>query len=352
MHGGDRVCAIYAKKLMELGHVVNVIAPKKKLLSFKEQIKLLIKEKTWLSESKQRQNHFELLNIDVNYLDDYAPVKSDDIPDADVIIATWWATAEWIKNFPLNKGKKAYFIQHLETHSWLPVERVHETYRMPYHQITIAKWLVDEIQTNYAGKNISLVPNSVDHDSFFAPKRAKQTVPTLGFLFSESTFKGVPVALEVIEKIKKESPLLRVICFGNSQPKTINLPDYIEFILNPFQDEIRGIYEQCDVWLCCSLSEGFGLTLLEAMACRVPVVSTKCGGPEDIVSDGKNGYLCDVNDVKSLANSTTDILNFDEYKWLQFSENARMHAMSYTWNDAAKLFEKALVSTVERSHVL
>lgn len=346
MSGGDRVCAIYAKKLQERGHEVNVIAPKIKLLSIKEQIQRLRKGHSWLSKSEQEQeqNHFDLLNINIKYLKDSNPIESKDIPDADVIIATWWETAEWIKNFPLNKGAKAYFIQHLETHSWTPLDRVCETYRLPFHQITIAHWLVDEMRNRFSCKDISLVPNSVDTAFFFAPKRIKQDVPTIGFLFSEIDFKGVPVALKVIEKVREKFPSLKAICFGSHKPDSIVLPDFVDFSLNPPQSEIRHIYKQCDVWLCCSITEGFGLTILEAMACRTPVVSTKCGGPEDIVAEGKNGYLCKVNDVESLSDSVIDIINFDEEKWLAFSESAQSFANSYTWNDATQLFEEALKS--------
>jgi len=346
MHGGDRVCAIYAKKLEELGHKVNVITPKKKLLSIKQQIKSILKGGKWVSENKQRESHFDLLGVNVTYLENYSPMNGEELPDADVVMATWWKTAEWVTNFPLNKGVKVYFIQHLETHPWLPVERVRETYRMPFHKITIANWLVDEMENNFASKNISLVPNSVDLEYFFASKRAKQKTPTLGFLFSESGFKGVPIALEVIDKIKKKIPSLKVICFGSNKPRDITLPSDVEFILSPLQNEIRNIYSQCDVWLCCSLSEGFGLTILEAMACRTPSVSTKCGGPEDIIQEGENGYLCPIDDVKSLSKAAISILSFDEKKWSTFSNNAYEHAISYTWDDATKLLESALISAI------
>lgn len=342
MSGGDRVCAIYAKKLIERGHRVNVIAPKTELLTFKQQLKRIIKGFGWETVTEQLQNHFDSLGVKVTYLESKRPVTSRDVPDADVVIATWWLTSEWINEFPKSKGVKVHFVQHHENFKYLPIERVTQVYKLPFYKITIANWLVNVLKKNYNAKNVSLVPNSVELDTFYAARRGKQTRPTIGFLFSEVEFKGVAIALKVIEQLKLKIPTLRVISFGAKKPETINLPDYVELEVNPSQDSLRDIYKQCDLWLCCSLNEGFGLTILEAMACRTPSVSTKCGGPEDIISHGENGYLCDVNNINMLTESAFEILNFSEENWLKFSDNAYEHAIRYTWDDAAKLFEHAL----------
>lgn len=346
MSGGARVCAIYAKKMIERGHRVNVIVPQRRLLTLKQQLKRLINGAGWLTVAEQVQNHFDLLGVNMTYLESNRPVTSHDVPDADVVIATWWETAEWVNEFPKSKGAKVYFIQHLETHKGMPEDRVEKSYRLPFYKITIANWLVDTLEQRYNVKNVSLVPNSVDLNTFFAARRGKQVRPTIGFLFSKTEFKGVATALKVIEQLKLKIPNLRVISFGMKKSEAIKLPDYIELEVNPTQDKIRQLYEQCDVWLCCSLSEGFGLTILEAMACRTPAVSTKCGGPEDIISHGKNGYLCGINDVSALAESVFKLLNFSEENWLKFSDNAYQHAISYSWDDAATLFERALQKAV------
>jgi len=194
---------------------------------------------------------------------------------------------------------------------------------------------------------VALVPNSVDHSLFYAEPRGKQNTPTIGFLFSETGSKGVAIALQVIARLKTEMPNLRVVCFGTQAAKLIKLPEYIEFTLKPAQDEIRELYTQCDVWLCGSTLEGFGLTVLEAMACRTPVVSTQCGGPEDMVIDGVNGYLCDVDDVVSLAAATKDILTLESEAWQEFSEAAYDFSNSYSWDDATDLFEAALIERLK-----
>lgn len=343
MSGGDRVCAIYAKQLIEMGHHVNVVAPRKKLLTIKQQLKRLIKGDDWLPTATQRQNHFNLLGVEVTYLEATRPIVGEDLPDADVVVASWWETAEWVAKLPDSKGAKAYFIQHHEVHKWQPLDRVKQTYSLPLHKITIANWLLDLMQDTYHDPNVSLVPNSVDFDIFYASARKKQAIPTLGFLYSDVEFKGVDIALKVIERVKTHLPELRILCFGNNKPdKNASLPIYFEFEYNPAQENIRKIYGQCDVWLCCSRSEGFGLTILEAMACRCPTVSTKCGGPEDIVEEGKNGYLCDIDDVDALTDAVMRVLGSSEPEWQALSNAALAKATGYSWEDAAALFEQAL----------
>ncbi len=344
MSGGDRVCAIYAKKLSELGHTINVLAPSRRSFEVKRRFKWQFKKKyRGSTEEIETKNHFDLMGIKVKYSKDKSPLKNSDIPNADIVIASWWETAEWVNNFSREKGVKVYFIQHHEVHIGQPVERVKQTYFFPFfYKVTIANWLVSLMEKEYASNKPHLVPNSVDHDLFYADMREKQDVPTIGFLFSEAEFKGVKTALNVIQELKKIIPKLKVIAFALKLPEKLNIPDYIELIVDPDQDKIRYIYQQCDLWLCCSLREGFGLTLLEAMACRVPVVATRSGGPQDIITENVNGYLCDVNDVNELTIAAYKILSLSEQEWKNFSTHAYEHTISYTWNTAAKLFEKSL----------
>ena len=58
-----------------------------------------------------------------------------------------------------------------------------------------------------------------------------------------------------------------------------------------FMEEIASVYHSLDVLVCASLKETFGRTIVEAMFAGKPVVSTRCGGPEDIVIDGVTGLL-------------------------------------------------------------
>ena len=66
----------------------------------------------------------------------------------------------------------------------------------------------------------------------------------------------------------------------------VPLPPGSMFVRQPAQDMIRDIYGQCDVWLFSSRSEGFGLPLLESMACRTPVIATPAGAAPELCAGG------------------------------------------------------------------
>lgn len=349
MVGGVRVVAIYAEKLKQLGHDVFIVAQPPRPVKFITKVKAFLKRKP-IPKTIKRPSYIDNLDVPQKVLTSFRPIRNRDVPDADIVIATWWETAEWVNQLNTNKGAKVYFLQHYEVFDYLPVERCHATYRMPLHKIAIAKWIKDVVQKNYGDTQIDLVPNSVDKAQFFALNRHKQPHPTVGFLYSPTGFKGIDTTLDVIARLKQQFSNLRVVCFGNTKPNNhyANWDDSIEFIYLPPQDTIRDIYAACDVWLTASRSEGFNLPAMEAMSCHTPVVSTREGWPAEAIIDGYNGYLCQVDDVDALTNATAKILALSDADWLTMSQNAHKTVEDSSWDHSAQLFEQSLYRAIER----
>ena len=343
--GGVKVALIYAKKLSERGHTVTVISAKPKQPSFKQRVRMLLRlEWPWstplVSLEGWSGRHMTLNRDEI--------MKGSAFPDADVVVATWWETAEWISSLPLSKGAKAYFIQGHEIFDYLPVERVIATYKLPFQKIVISKWLLRTLQDAYGIEEADLVPNSYDHNQYFASVRNKSILPTVGFLYSGTTLKGSDAAIATIRILQTRFPNLRVVAFGTTAPKkNAQLVENFEFHLLPKQHAIRAIYSLCDVWLSGSRSEGFNLTALEAMACRTPLVSTRTGWPCDAIIDGKNGYLVEVDDIMSMASAVEKILNLPNDKWQKMSLEAYKSASFGTWDTSAKAFEASLEKCIE-----
>lgn len=348
MAGGIRVVAIYAKALANKGHDVFIVSPPPKEKTLKSKIKAFLTGKGW---PKTGATHSHLDNLDLNHkvLDKYRQVTDSDVPEADVVIATWWETAEWVAKLSETKGAKTYFIQHHEVHDYLPVERCKLTYKLSLHKIVIAKWLADVMKDIYGDDHVDLVPNSVDRNQFFAPARDKQNVPTVGFLYSRSSFKGVDITLKALERIKRKLPNLRVISFGSIQLEKSALWDnQYEFYFSPKQNEIRNLYDQCDVWITASRSEGFNLPAMEAMACRTPVVATKTGWPAESIVNGENGFLVEIDDVDALDRAVTTLLSTENDEWKRYSSNAFKTVENSSWETSAALFEKALMNSIKQ----
>ena len=340
--------AIYADRLQRRGHEVVVVSPERRGPSLKDRVRSVMRGGRWFQP--RPMSHFTGRPVDVRIYRPYRPVEDRDVPDADVIISTWFETAFWIDKLSPQKGAKVIFIQGYETLPEAPRPEIDEAWRLPFQKIVISQWLKKLAVEKFGDAQAAHVPNSVDTTQFFAPARGMQQVPTVGYLTSGSPFKGLKTTLGAVAKIREALPNLRVVSFG--QEKThgdLALPPNSEFHLLPPQDKIRELYARCDLWLCGSQREGFHLPPLEAMACRCPVVSTRVGGPEDIITQGKNGYLLEVGDAKGLGEAATRLLTGGEENWRRFSDAAFATATGYTWDDATALFEAALQTAVRRA---
>lgn len=348
LSGGARVVVTYADELVRRGHEVTIVAAAGAEPARSHWLKALAKGK--LTRRGPGATHYENTLAHLHVLDRPGPVTADDVPDADVVIATWWETAFMVMGFPGRKGRKFYFVQHHEVHSHLPRHLSAGSYFLPLRKITISSWLVDTMREQYGDEDVEMIHNSVDCELFFAPPRRLQTPPTVGLLYHSRFFKGLDISLRAIEIARKIYPDLRVVAFGAEYPnKNLPLPKGAEFHHMPAQDRIRDIYASCDVWLCGSRAEGFHLPPLEAMACRCPVVSTRVGGPMDIIEDGRNGFLVNVEDAEALGERLIRVLSLDDSEWRAMSDAAFQTARSYTWQDAAERFETALMAGLKDS---
>ena len=338
--GGTRVIAIYAELLQKRGHDVVVVSPRavapRSLVD-----RLLLRPIVPLPSA----SHFDGSPVR-QVLAEHRSVRDAHVDDADVVIATWWETAEWVSRLRSAAGAKVYFIQHHETHDYLPVARVDATYRLPLHKIVIARWLADVMKEKYGDHDVDLVPNSVAHEQFFAPLRAKQDRPTVGLLFSTIYWKRFWLALEALRKVHERLPALQVLCFGAEQPEG-PLPEFVKFFFNPPQASLRDIYSHCDVWLTASSTEGFNLPAMEAMACRTPVVATRTGWPSEAVKTGINGACVDIDDVDALALHTERVLLLPDRQWREMSAQAFDTVRGSSWERSTQLFEQALERAVQ-----
>ncbi|HEY9641487.1 MAG TPA: glycosyltransferase family 4 protein [Coleofasciculaceae cyanobacterium] len=346
--GGDRVVATYADYLHKRGHEVLVVSRPRQTRSFYERVRSLLKGKGWLPAEEKEASHFDHLEVPRRLIDSFRPVSDEDLPDADVVIATWWETAEWVNNLSPRKGAKAYFIQHHEVFDYLPKDKVEASYRLPLYKITIAQWLVDLMRTRYNDSDVALVPNSVDLTQFCAAPRSRQQVPTIGMTYSTVLWKGCDISIKAFEIAAQTIPNLRLLAFGNHPPTPdLPLPAGTEFFFSPPQSKIRDLYATCDAWLFGSRIEGFGLPILEAMACRTPVIGTPAGAAPELLENGA-GLLVNFEDPEDMAKAIIRLYELSEAEWKEMSDTAYKRVTAYTLDDATTLFESALDAAIAR----
>lgn len=342
LSGGQRVIAIHADKLLERGHEVTVVTRGHTTPSLKNKVNLAVRGKR--PPTPPRETHFGRMKARLVILPHSGPVRAEDVPDADIVIATWWETAFEIVHFPPSKGRKFYFVQGHEIFAHLPTHISGASYFLPLKKITISSWLVATMRDLYKDGDVALVPNSVDHSLFHSVERIRQPVPTVGLMYASVYMKGVDIVFRAIDVARRTHPNLRVVAFGAKRPTSqLPLPRGAEFHLDPPQTYLRQIYESCDVFVAASRSGGVGLPILEAMACRTPVVATLNEFAKDAIQDGHNGFAVAVEDAETLGARLTDTLSMSDAGWKAMSEAAFRKATEYTWDDASELFEDALL---------
>jgi glycosyltransferase involved in cell wall biosynthesis len=212
------------------------------------------------------------VDVESRVLETYRPITDKDIPDADIIMATWWETAEWVAKLYPSKGTKVYFLEHYDAFDCVPKGRVESTRRLPMHKIAGSLWPADIARNQYRDLSVSLVPPTADTKQFYDPQsrapqpRGKPLVPTVGMYYNNSLerLRYCPESfLYAAEKI----PNFRLVAFGSGNTPDPNLlPDGTEYNKAPSQNQVKEFYSKCGAWLFSSRAEGFGLPIIEAMA--------------------------------------------------------------------------------------
>ena len=105
------------------------------------------------------------------------------------------------------------------------------------------------------------------------------------------------------------------------------------------QEQMEDILAIADLFLLTSEYESFGLAAFEAMASRVPVISTNAGGLPEIMIQGVTGFMSQVGDVASMSKQALDILTDDD-RLEQFKESASQHAQGFDIHHIIPLYEK------------
>jgi glycosyltransferase involved in cell wall biosynthesis len=197
-------------------------------------------------------------------------------------------------------------------------------------------------KNQYGDTSAAYVPNGVDRDHFSAAPRDKQARPTVGFVYSDAWIKGCDVAVAAVGLAARYLPGLRLVSFA-SMPLSpaLRLPAEAEFILGPTQEKIPRLYARCDAWLWPSRREGFGLPILEAMACRTPVIAAPAGAAPELLEKG-GGVLLPSADPVAMADAIAKLVGSSSSEWLKVSEQARAIAARHDWNESVRLFEAAL----------
>ncbi|WP_426670334.1 N-acetyl-alpha-D-glucosaminyl L-malate synthase BshA [Mucilaginibacter sp. McL0603] len=207
---------------------------------------------------------------------------------------------------------------------------------------------------------IKVIPNFIDLTRFsLKPKdHFKKAIAPSGekILIHTSNFRKVKRTKDVISifaKVVKKIPS-KLLMVGDGEERAdceqlcrdLGVSDNVRFLGK--QDAIEEILSVSDLFLMPSQSESFGLAALEAMACKVPVISTNAGGLPELNIEGVTGFLRDIGDVDGMAEKAIYILE-DEARLKTFKENSLARAKEFDLSIILPIYENYYIEVIEKS---
>lgn len=232
-------------------------------------------------------------------------ITSQNLPQADIYIATAVMTADAVQRFADSFSKKYYFIQGYEC--WDVTESfLLSTYHYPMNKIAISPWLMEKIHAEHA--EATYIPNGIDPDEFGLDIPIEQR-PKESILFMSSTLriKGTADAIEALKSLKQQYPNLKANSFGTCRrPK--GLPKWVVYWKSPTKKQLRDLYNNAAIFLGTSWTEGFGLTIAEAMFCGCAIVCTRNGGYQAVATEN-NSLIVPIKRPDLLAAQTKRLLD-------------------------------------------
>jgi glycosyltransferase involved in cell wall biosynthesis len=156
--------------------------------------------------------------------------------------------------------------------------------------------------------------------------------------------KGLSYLIDAVQRLGPHLELTLIgRRIGDCKPLDKALEQY-HWIPSLSHDQVLQEIRRHDVMVFPSLFEGFGLVVLEAMSCGVPVIATPQGGAPDFLSDGEDGFLVPIRDAEAIAGKL-EILMHDRNRLFSMSQAAMCTAIRHSWES----YRKRLVHTVEQT---
>ena len=163
--------------------------------------------------------------------------------------------------------------------------------------------------------------------------------------------KGIDYLIDIIEEIKKYKPTIQIVLVGDGPDhqhiyddvKNRGLQDNVRFA--GMSSNVSSYYEKASVFLHTSRYEGFGVVLIEAMAFGIPVVAFHNNGPDEIITDGTDGFLIDKYDISNFAKKVIELLD-DREEFNRVSCNAKKRVEAFLPRKVTEKFVKILYTVL------
>ena len=192
--------------------------------------------------------------------------------------------------------------------SWLHKKCVSYAFRESKVIIAVSSSLKNEI-VSFSHRSVTVIPNIVDVGIFELKKTKPGKFINIGFLGGmNNNNKGLDLLLQSVSRLGRKDFFLHIGGTGKllgdfkEMTRALGLDNNCKFYEEITRNDISDYYSKLDFLVLPSRYETFGIVLIEAMACGIPVIATKCGGPVDIVTP-ETGLLIEKDNIDELKNA-------------------------------------------------
>ncbi len=214
--------------------------------------------------------------------------------------------------------------------------------------VSVSKALKDDI-TLYCTRSIEVIPNVIEVEKFAVQRIKKSGVVNLGILGGMSNYrKGLDILLKSVSLLKELDYTLHIGGDGiyletfRQLSKELGVFEKCRFYGEVPPEAILSFYSALDIFVLASRDETFGVVVVEAMSCGLPVIATKCGGPQEIITK-ETGVLVDVDNPGQLAGAiifvAENLKSYDpdkikEYALSKFGRKTFTESITQLYNEA------------------
>lgn len=217
---------------------------------------------------------------------------------------------------------------------------------------------------SYGIKNIVIVPNGVDLDKFKLEKSEMRR--ELGFknefliifVGRLHKVKGVDYLIKAMKYLVKKSENIKLLIIGDGKEKRKlkelvrdeNLEENVIFKGMIENKLIPKYLTASDIFALPSISEGFPVTILEALASTLPIIASNVRGMNEIIENEKNGFLVEPKNSKKIAEKIIKLRDNEALR-LKISENNMIKAREFSWENVIKRLEIAYDKALENKMI-
>ena len=210
-----------------------------------------------------------------------------------------------------------------------------------------------------ACRNLMIIPMGVDLNDFKKStevgdlkKKLRldgEVILSVGRLID---LKGTDYLIKALPKVLLRFPQTKALIIGSGPQKSyllnlakeLHIKDSVVFIGQIPHSQMAKYYSLADVFVLPSITskmgetEGFGVVLLEAMACGLPVIGSDTGGIPDIIKDGETGLLFHQKDSPDLANQIIRLLTDEDLRKKMVANARDLIETQFSWEIVAERF--------------